>query len=222
MSTNKESRYERTPRLLKSEVIRQEPIFSLTFLSAIISTSALPLNNFYYSWEIAEAHLRFIYEFNNAQWKKSPSLLKYLFLRMQKYFPKSLMMASPLHITCLNYITCPRLNQLLPRELELVYPEAQRRKVARTKSSLWWPRQCCKLDVGKEQTHLHCFLKVFQNGSFSSSQCQSLGADIIAIHECWDSLEECPPNRGPWPWVWKDNHIPKRLWASLCTKSMQH
>lgn len=96
MSTNKEPQHERAPGLVKSEVICQEPIFFFTFLSAIISTSALSLDYVYYSCKIAEAHLSFTYKFNNAQWKKKrPSFLKYLFLRMQKHFPRSLTVPSP-------------------------------------------------------------------------------------------------------------------------------
>lgn len=70
MSTNKEPQHERAPGLVKSEVICQEPIFFFTFLCAIISTSALSLDYFYYSCKIAEAHLSFTNKFNNAQWGK--------------------------------------------------------------------------------------------------------------------------------------------------------
>lgn len=136
MSTDKEPQHERAPGLVKSEVICQEPIFFFTFLSAIISTSALSLNYFYYGCKITEAHLSFTYKFNNAQWgEKRPSLLTYLFKNAET-FPQKPHRPSPLHITCLNYMMCPCLNQLLPRELEPAYPEARRTKGTCTKSSL--------------------------------------------------------------------------------------
>lgn len=132
MSNNNKAQHNRAPGLVKSEVIHGEPIFFFTFFSAIISMSALSSDDFYYSCKIAEAHLSFTYKFNNAQWKKKkkrPSLLKHLFLRMQKCFPGSLPMASPLHIICLNHMSCPCLNQLLARDLEPVYSGVWRRKV---------------------------------------------------------------------------------------------
>lgn len=90
MSTDKEPQHERAPGLVKSEVICQEPIFFFTFLSAIISASALSLNYFYYGCKITEAHLSFTYKFNNAQWGEKGHLFLRIFLRMQKHFPRSL------------------------------------------------------------------------------------------------------------------------------------
>lgn len=84
--------------------------------------------------------------------KKRPSLLKHLFLRMQKCFPGSLPVASPLHIICLNHMSCPCLNQLLARDLEPVYSGVWRRKVTWTKSSLFWQRRWCKTDAGERRT----------------------------------------------------------------------
>ena len=90
MSDNNKPWHKSAPGLVKSEVIHREPVFFFTFLSAIISMSALSSDNFYYSCKSAKAHLSFTYKFNNAQWEKRPSHLKYLFLSMQKHFPRSL------------------------------------------------------------------------------------------------------------------------------------
>ena len=90
MSDNNKPWYKSTPGLVKSEIIHRVRVFFFTFLSAIISMSALSSDNFYYSCKSAKAHLSSTYKFNNAQWEKRPSHLKYLFLSMQKHFPRSL------------------------------------------------------------------------------------------------------------------------------------
>lgn len=46
------------------------------------------------------------------------------FVRHETLKTPQLRVASPLNIICLNYITCPCLNQLLARELEPAYAEA--------------------------------------------------------------------------------------------------
>lgn len=109
MSVNNKPQCKRAPGLVKSEVIHQKPIFFFTFLSAVINMSALSSDYFYYSCKIAEAHLSFTYKFNNAQWIKRSSLLKHLFLRMQKHFPRSLSgFSHTYHLFELYYMPIPK------------------------------------------------------------------------------------------------------------------
>lgn len=154
MSVNNKPYRKRAPGLVKSEVIHQEPIFFFTFLSAVINISALSSDYFYYSCKIAEAHLSFTYKFNNAQWEKRSSLLKHLFLRMQKHFPRSLSgFSHTYHLFELYYMPIPKSitgkgsGTSLPWSLE-------GREVTWTKSSLHWQRRWCKIDSGREQQYL--------------------------------------------------------------------
>lgn len=69
MSNNGRPLSKRAVGSVKSEVINQELMFYFTFLSAVISMSALSSDYFCDSCKIAEAHFSFTYKFNNAQWK---------------------------------------------------------------------------------------------------------------------------------------------------------
>lgn len=120
MSNNRKSQYKTAPGLVKSEVIHQEPMFYFTFLSVVISTSALSSFSIIGAWLLKHISISHINSTVPSE-KKVHLFSRHVFSRVQKHFPRSFPVAPPLHTICLNYTTCPCLNQLLARELQPAY-----------------------------------------------------------------------------------------------------